>query len=124
VDLATSRVFWGIPGARMAFLKPTADYWSFPASSIPRPIISGVALELERIGASQMQKLGALFQHFRTFLILAAPSREAAYVDSVCQQLGEADQRILVDKFSVAKHLGEAVDQVRRKKQVIVSTTH
>jgi Transposase len=70
-----------------------------------------------------MQKLGTLFQHFRTFLILA-DSREAAYVDSVCQQLGEADQRILVDKFSVAKHLGEAVDQVRRKKQVIVSTTH
>jgi transposase len=34
------------------------------------------------------------------------------YVDSVRAHLAEADEKIVFDKFHVAKHLGEAVDQV------------
>lgn len=37
------------------------------------------------------------------------------YIDSVRQHLAEAEQKIVFDKFHVAKHLGDAVDQVRRK---------
>lgn len=37
------------------------------------------------------------------------------YVESVRAHLAEADQKIVFDKFHVAKHLGEGVDQVRRK---------
>src|SRR5215467_15697297 len=37
------------------------------------------------------------------------------YVDSVREHLPEAEEKIVFDKFHIAKHLGEAVDQVRRK---------
>ena len=37
------------------------------------------------------------------------------YLESVRAHVSEADQKIVFDKFHVAKHLGEAVDQVRRK---------
>jgi transposase len=37
------------------------------------------------------------------------------YVESVRAHLPDADQKIVYDKFHIAKHLGEAVDQVRRK---------
>jgi transposase len=37
------------------------------------------------------------------------------YVESVRAHLPEAEQKIVFDKFHIAKHLGEAVDQVRRK---------
>jgi transposase len=37
------------------------------------------------------------------------------YVDSVREQLAEANQKVVFDKFHIAKHLGEAVDRVRRK---------
>ena len=37
------------------------------------------------------------------------------YVNSVREHVPEADRKIVFDKFHVAQHLGEAVDQVRRK---------
>ena len=37
------------------------------------------------------------------------------YIDSVREHLPEADRKIVFDKFHVAKHLGDAVDKVRRK---------
>lgn len=37
------------------------------------------------------------------------------YLDSVRDHLEEAEKKIVFDKFHIAKHLGEAVDQVRRK---------
>jgi len=37
------------------------------------------------------------------------------YVESVRTHLVEAKQKIVFDKFHIAKHLGEAVDRVRRK---------
>jgi transposase len=42
------------------------------------------------------------------------------YVDSVRQHLAEADEKIVFDKFHVAKHLGEAVDRVRRKEHKVL----
>ena len=36
------------------------------------------------------------------------------YVNSTCQHLPEAEDKMVYDKFHVAKHLGEAVDRVRR----------
>jgi transposase len=39
------------------------------------------------------------------------------YVDSVREHLEQAEEKIVFDKFHIAKHLGEAVDQVRRKEQ-------
>jgi transposase len=36
------------------------------------------------------------------------------YVDSVRDHVGEADQKIVFDKFHIAQHLGDAVDRVRR----------
>jgi len=37
------------------------------------------------------------------------------YVTSVCEHLPEGASKIVYDKFHIAKHLGEAVDKVRRK---------
>jgi transposase len=37
------------------------------------------------------------------------------YIESVREHLPEADGKIVFDKFHVAKHLGDAVDKVRRK---------
>jgi transposase len=37
------------------------------------------------------------------------------YIGSVREHLPEADSKIVFDKFHVAKHLGDAVDKVRRK---------
>ncbi|HBY62187.1 MAG TPA: ISL3 family transposase, partial [Solibacterales bacterium] len=37
------------------------------------------------------------------------------YIASVREHLPEADRKIVFDKFHVAKHLGDAVDKVRRK---------
>ena len=37
------------------------------------------------------------------------------YIDSVRGHLEAAEKKIVFDKFHIAKHLGEAVDQVRRK---------
>ena len=37
------------------------------------------------------------------------------YVDSVGEHVREADPKIVFDKFHIAKHLGEAVDRVRRR---------
>ena len=37
------------------------------------------------------------------------------YLDSVRKHLGEADKKVVFDKFHVAQHLGEAVDRVRRR---------
>ena len=37
------------------------------------------------------------------------------YVNSVRNHLGEADKKIVFDKFHLAQHLGEAVDRVRRR---------
>jgi Transposase len=37
------------------------------------------------------------------------------YVTSVRERLADADQKIVFDKFHVAQHLGQAVDEVRRK---------
>ena len=37
------------------------------------------------------------------------------YIASVREHVPEADGKIVFDKFHVAKHLGEAVDRVRRK---------
>ena len=37
------------------------------------------------------------------------------YVESVRAHVAEADQKIVFDKFHVAQHLGQAVDEVRRK---------
>lgn len=38
-----------------------------------------------------------------------------AYEQSIRQHVSEADRKIVYDKFHVAKHLGEAVDRVRRR---------
>jgi transposase len=37
------------------------------------------------------------------------------YIESVREHVPEADRKIVFDKFHIAKHLGEAVDKVRRK---------
>ena len=42
------------------------------------------------------------------------------YIDSVREHLEEAEKKIVFDKFHIAKHLGEAVDQVRRKEHKIL----
>lgn len=39
------------------------------------------------------------------------------YIKSVREHVGGAEQKIVFDKFHIAKHLGEAVDRVRRKEQ-------
>lgn len=39
------------------------------------------------------------------------------YVNSVRAHVEQADDKIVFDKFHIAQHLGEAVDQVRRKEQ-------
>jgi transposase len=39
------------------------------------------------------------------------------YVNSVRANLADADRKIVFDKFHIAKHLGEAVDRVRRGEQ-------
>jgi transposase len=39
------------------------------------------------------------------------------YIASVQAHVPKADGKIVFDKFHVAKHLGEAVDKVRRKEQ-------
>jgi transposase len=44
------------------------------------------------------------------------------YIASVREHLPEADAMIVFDRFHVAKHLGEAVDQVRRKEHKILKT--
>jgi transposase len=36
------------------------------------------------------------------------------YVNSVRENVGEADKKIVFDKFHIAKHLGDAVDRIRR----------
>lgn len=42
------------------------------------------------------------------------------YITSVREHLPEADRKIVFDKFHIAKHLGEAVDQVRRKEHKLL----
>ena len=42
------------------------------------------------------------------------------YIASVREHLPEADGKIVFDKFHIAKHLGEAVDKVRRKENKIL----
>lgn len=42
------------------------------------------------------------------------------YLDSVWEHLPEADKKIVFDKFHIAGHLGEAVDQVRRRENKIL----
>lgn len=37
------------------------------------------------------------------------------YIASLREHLPEADQKIVFDKFHIAKHLGEAVDRVGRR---------
>jgi transposase len=37
------------------------------------------------------------------------------YVESVREHVTDADKKIVFDKFHVAQHLGQAVDEVRRK---------
>lgn len=41
----------------------------------------------------------------------------AAYISAVRQKLYRAEEKICFDKFHVAKHLGDAVDKVRRQEQ-------
>ena len=38
------------------------------------------------------------------------------------EHLGQAEEKIVFDKFHIAKHPGEAVDQVRRKEQRVLKT--
>ncbi len=45
---------------------------------------------------------------------LVAMDMHQAYVNSVQQHLPNGENKIVFDKFHVAKHLGEAVDRVRR----------
>ena len=42
-------------------------------------------------------------------------SRSGAYVNSTLNHLPDARRKIVFDKFHIAKHLSEAVDQVRRR---------
>ena len=42
------------------------------------------------------------------------------YIASVREHLSEAEGKIVFDKFHIAKHLGEAVDKVRRKENKIL----
>src|SRR5262249_684761 len=42
------------------------------------------------------------------------------YIDSIYQHLLEPEKKIVYDKFHIAKHLGEAVDQVRRKEHRVL----
>ena len=42
------------------------------------------------------------------------------YVDSVREHLPDPEKKIVFDKFHIAKHLGEAVDQVRRKEHRVL----
>ena len=42
------------------------------------------------------------------------------YVKSVSEHLPEGERKIVYDKFHIAKHLGEAVDKVRRKENQVL----
>jgi transposase len=39
------------------------------------------------------------------------------YVNSVREHLPESANKIVFDKYHIARHLGEAVDRVRRREQ-------
>jgi len=65
------------------------------------------------------QTLGAWYQTLGSDglarLSVVAMDMWAPYIAATRQHVPDADQRIVFDKFHVAKHLGEAVDKVRRK---------
>lgn len=43
-----------------------------------------------------------------------------AYINSTQTHVAEADEKIVFDKFHIAQHLGDAVDQVRRQEQRVL----
>ena len=58
---------------------------------------------------------GTVTEEQKSGMAAVAIDRWDPYVESVRQHLAEPEPKIVFDKFHVAKHLGEAVDQVRRK---------
>jgi len=51
---------------------------------------------------------------------LVAMDMHQAYINSVQQHLPDGERKIVFDKFHVAKHLGEAVDKVRRAENKVL----
>lgn len=60
---------------------------------------------------------GTLTAEQKTGIAAVAMDMWDPYVDSVRVHLAEADQKIVFDKFHIAKHLGETVDGACRKEQ-------
>jgi transposase len=58
---------------------------------------------------------GTLTEEQRAGIEAVAMDMWDPYIDSIREHLEEAEKKIVFDKFHIAKHLGEAVDQVRRK---------
>jgi transposase len=58
---------------------------------------------------------GTLTEAQRASIEAVAMDMWDPYVDSVRDHLEKAEEKMVFDKFHIAKHLGEAVDQVRRK---------
>jgi transposase len=58
---------------------------------------------------------GSVTDEQKAGIVAVAMDMWDPYVASVREHLAEGEQKIVFDKFHIAKHLGEAVDRVRRK---------
>jgi transposase len=63
---------------------------------------------------------GTLTEEQRKGIEAVAMDMWDPYVESVRAHVEEADQKIVFDKFHVAQHLGQAVDDVRRKENKVL----
>jgi len=79
------------------------------------------ALAIEWLKAASQKALAGLLKlswdeiHTASWNGRCSVDRWDPYLASVREHLPEADGKIVFDKFHVTKHLGEAVDRVRRK---------
>ena len=63
---------------------------------------------------------GTISQEQKAGITAVAMDMWEPYVTSVGEHLAEAEQMIVFDKFHIAKHLGDAVDRVRRKEHTVL----
>ena len=92
---------------------------SFAKGNKPCTSKSGIRLESQRAEDRKQSSLDGFWETLTEEQIsgirAVAMDMWDPYVASVREHLPEADDKIVFDKFHVAKHLGDAVDQVRRK---------
>ena len=63
---------------------------------------------------------GTLTEEQKAGIAAVAMDMWDPYIDSAREHLEQAEEKIVFDKFHIAKHLGEAVDQVRRKEHRVL----